>query len=219
MFYINKTTEVTAREFKFGTVNGIALGEHGRGRQQIFLPTPQGLEGTIGELRTDLTIGLTKAGEPRINRIKDKDIHLVLSTERSYTRRGNGVVKTPASQTIELIARGNGADGDAGRIGYWDVVLVKANEGDVFRVTWGGSGYGYEPTFYMVHNGQVFEADQQEVEDLYESVGLEMPFSLTFEERRMVVDLKEWKTIYPRPPQKKEHIQLLPPVTPGDFFI
>lgn len=195
MFYINKTTEVTAREFKFGTVNGIALGEHGRGRQQIFLPTPQGLEGTIGELRTDLTIGLTKAGKPRINRIKDKDIYLVLSTERSYTRRGNGVVKTPASQTIELIARGNGADGDAGRIGYWDVVLVKANEGDVFRVTWGGSGYGYEPTFYVVHNGQVLEADQQEVEDLYESVGLEMPFSLTFEERRMVVDLKEWKTI------------------------
>ena len=195
MFYINKTTEVTAREFKFGTVNGIALGEHGRGRQQIFLPNPQGLEGTIGELRTDLTIGLTKAGKPRINRIKDKDIYLVLSTERSYTRRGNGVVKTPASQTIELIARGNGADGDAGRIGYWDVVLVKANEGDVFRVTWGGSGYGYEPTFYVVHNGQVLEADQQEVEDLYESVGLEMPFSLTFEERRMVVDLKEWKTI------------------------
>ena len=195
MFYINKTTEVTAREFKFGTVNGITLGEHGRGRQQIFLPTPQGLEGTIGELRTDLTIGLTKAGKPRINRIKDKDIYLVLSTERSYTRRGNGVVKTPASQTIELIARGNGADGDAGRIGYWDVVLVKANEGDVFRVTWGGSGYGYEPTFYVVHNGQVLEADQQEVEDLYESVGLEMPFSLTFEERRMVVDLKEWKTI------------------------
>ena len=37
MFYINKTTEVTAREFKFGTVEGISLGEHGRGRQQIFL--------------------------------------------------------------------------------------------------------------------------------------------------------------------------------------
>lgn len=33
MFYINKTTEVTAREFKFGTVEGISLGEHGRGRQ------------------------------------------------------------------------------------------------------------------------------------------------------------------------------------------
>ena len=195
MLFLNKVTEVIAREFKFGTINGITLGEHGRGRQQIFLPTPLGVEGAVGSLRTYLTIGLTKAGKPRINRSKDKDMYLALSTERGYTRRGNGIVKTPVGQTVELIARGNGADGDAGRIGYWDVVLVKAREGNVFRVTWGGSGYGYEPTFYVVHNGQVLEADQQEVEDLYESVGLEMPFSLTFEERRMVVDLKEWKTI------------------------
>jgi len=195
MLFINKQTEVVTREFKFGTVNGISLGEHGRGRQQIFLPTPKELEGSIGGMRSDLTIGLSKSGKPRINYGKDKDMYLALSSERGYTRRGNGVVKVPAGQTVELIARGNGADGDAGRIGYWDVVLVKAREGNVFRVTWGGSGYGYEPTFYVVHNGQVLEADQQEVEDLYESVGLEMPFSLTFEERRMVVDLKEWKTI------------------------
>lgn len=194
MLFLNKSTEVSAREFKFGVVNGIALGEHGRGRQQIFLPTPKDLEGSIGGLRSDLTIGLSKAGKPRINRGKDKDIYLALSSERGYTRRGNGVVKVPASQTVELIARGNGADGDAGRIGYWDVILVKAKEGDVFRVTWGGSGYGYEPTFYVVHNCKVLEADQQEVEDLYESIGLEIPFSLTFKERRMVVNLEEWKT-------------------------
>lgn len=195
MFFINKTTEVVVKKLKFGTIEGISLGEHGRGRQQIFLPVPHGLEGSIGGLRPYLTIGLTKSGKPRINRGKDKDIYLALSTERGYTRRGNGVIKVPVGQTVELIARGNGADGDAGRIGYWDVVLVKANEGDVFRVTWGGSGYNYEPTFYLVHKGQVLEADQQEVEDLYESLGLEMPFKLSFEDSRMVVDLEEWKTI------------------------
>ena len=195
MLFINKTVEVTAREFKFGAVNGITLGEHGRGRQQIFLPAPKGLEGAVGGLRPYLTIGLTKAGKPRINRGKDMDMYLALSSERGYTRRGNGVIKAPVSQTVELIARGNGADGDAGRIGYWDVVLVKANEGDVFRVTWGGSGYNYEPTFYVVLNNQIFEADQQEIEDLYESLGLEMPFGLSFEDSRMVVDLEEWKTI------------------------
>ena len=195
MLFINRAVEVATREFKFGTITGIALGEHGRGRQQIFLPTPQGLEGAIGGLRSDLTIGRSKAGKPRINRGKDKDMYLVLSSERGYTRRGNGVIKAPVGQTVERIARGYGADGDAGRIGYWDVVLVKANEGDVFRVTWGGSGYGYEPTFYVVHNGQIFEADQQEVEDLYESLGLKMPFNLSHEEGRMVVTPFQWKTI------------------------
>lgn len=195
MLFLNRTIGIEAREFKFGTVTGIALGEHGRGRQQIFLPTPKELEGSIGGMRSDLTIGLSKSGKPRINRAKDKDIYLALSTERGYTRRGNGVVKVPVSQTVELIARGNGADGDAGRIGYWDVILVKAKEGDVFRVTWGGTGYGYEPTFYVVHDGQVLEADQQEVEDLYENLGLEMPFKLSFEERRMIVNLEEWNTV------------------------
>ena len=34
MLFLNKETEVSTREFKFGTINGIALGEHGRGRQQ-----------------------------------------------------------------------------------------------------------------------------------------------------------------------------------------
>ena len=178
MLFLNKTTEVVAKKLKFGTVNGIALGEYGRGRQQIFLPAPKGLEGAVGGLRPYLTIGLTKAGKPRINRGKDKDMYLALSSERGYTRRGNGVIKVPVGQTVELIARGNGADGDAGRIGYW-----------------GGSGYNYEPTFYVVHNNQIFEADQQEVEDLYESLGLDMPFSLSFEDSRMVVDLEEWKTI------------------------
>ena len=36
MLFLNTTVEVIAREFKFGIVEGISLGEHGRGRQQIF---------------------------------------------------------------------------------------------------------------------------------------------------------------------------------------
>ena len=75
MLFLNKVTEVIAREFKFGAVEGISLGEHGRGRQQVFLPTPQELDGSVGGLRTDLTIGLSKAGKPRINRAKNKDMY------------------------------------------------------------------------------------------------------------------------------------------------
>ena len=52
MLFLNKAVGVEAREFKFGTINGIALGEHGRGRQQIFLPTPKEVEGAVGGLRS-----------------------------------------------------------------------------------------------------------------------------------------------------------------------
>ena len=195
MLYTNKELKVIEREMKFGTVAGVAIGEYGRGRREVFLPTPKGVEGEIRELRADLTVGTSKSGRPRINRTDDGELYVILSSERNYTRRGCGCIKTPKAQENELIARGNGADGDAGRIGSWDAVILKAHEGDVFRVTWGGYGYGYPSTFYVVAGGKVYVADQPEVEDLYESLGIEMPFNLTFDEDRLVIATDEWKTI------------------------
>ena len=96
-----------------------------------------------------------------------------------------------------MITRGNGADGAAGRIGSWDVVVVKATDGDVFRVTWGGSGYGIDATFYVVSGGKVYVADQPDVEDLYENLGVEAPFTLKYDEQegRLVIDPEEWRVI------------------------
>jgi len=199
MLYTNQKLKVVDKEMKFGTVTGVAIGEYGRGRREVFLPTPKSIQADdiIKELRSDLTIGTSKSGRPRIDARKDDDIYLILSSERDYTRRGDGYIEAPESQEIELIARGNGADGDAGRIGSWDAVIVKAKDGDVFRLTWGGSGYGYDATFYVVSGGKVYSADQPEIEDLYESLDLEIPFSLQYnqDEGRLVITSDEWKMI------------------------
>ena len=199
MLYTNQTLKAVSKEMKFGTVIGVAIGEYGRGRREVFLPTPKSVQADdiIDELRSDLTIGTSKSGRPRIDARKDDDIYLILSSKRDYTRRGNGYIRAPKGQEVELIARGNGADGDAGRIGYWNAVIVKAKDGDVFRLTWGGSGYGYDATFYVVSDGKVYSADQPEIEDLYESLGLEIPFSLAYnqDEGRLVITLDEWKMV------------------------
>ncbi len=199
MLYTNKSLRVVSKKMKFGDVTGVAIGESGRGRREVFLPTPKFVQANdvIKEFRSDLTIGTSKSGRPRINARKDDDIYLILSSERDYTRRGNGFIEAPKDQELELIARGNGADGDAGRVGHWDAVILKAHEGDVFRVIWGGYGYGFEPTFYVVASGKVYAADQPEIEDLYESLGLEIPFSLSYnqDEGRLVVAYDEWKTV------------------------
>lgn len=205
MLFINKTLKVIDKEMKFGAVTGVVIGESGRGRREVFLPTPNVMQ--VGEviegLRPDLTVGLSKSGRPRIDRRKEDEIYLILSSERGYTRRGDGYIKAPAGQEVELVARGNGADGDAGRIGSWDAVIIKARDGDVFRLTWGGYGYGYDATFYVVSGGKVYADDQPEVEDLYQSLGLEVPFSLQYDQNkgRLVIDTDEWKTIQylPRP--------------------
>ena len=199
MLYTNTTLKAVSKEMKFGTVTGVAIGECGRGRREVFLPTPKSIQAhdVIKELRSDLTIGTSKSGRPRIDARKDDDIYLILSSERGYTRRGCGRIRAPKGQEVELIARGNGADGEAGRIGSWDAIIVKAKDGDVFRLTWGGSGYGYDATFYVVSGGKVYSANQPEIEDLYESLGLEIPFSLTYDqdEGRLVITLDEWKMV------------------------
>ena len=199
MLYTNKELKVISREMKFGTVKGVAIGEYGRGRHEIFLPTPKFLteEEEIKGLNPSLTIGKSQSGRPRIHAEKNDDMFLILSSERRYTRRGDGCIKAPKNQEIEMITRGNGADGAAGRIGSWDVVVVKAKDGDVFRVTWGGSGYGIDATFYVVFGGKVYVADQPDIEDLYENLGIEAPFTLKYNEQegRLVIDSEEWSEI------------------------
>ncbi len=142
-----------------------------------------------------MTIGTSKTGRPRINKSDNDELYLILSTERNYTRRGNGYVRAPKDQKVEIIARGNGADGDAGRIGSWDVLILKAHEGDVYRVTWGGYGYGYDATFYAVMDGKVYMADQPEIEDLYDSLGVDAPFTLRFEDDSLKITSDEWVTL------------------------
>ncbi|MBO4813306.1 hypothetical protein J5491_04135 [Candidatus Saccharibacteria bacterium] len=199
MLYTNKGLKVISREMKFGAVKGVAIGEYGRGRHEIFLPTPKSFkeEEEIKEFSPNLTIGKSQSGRPRIHAEKSDDLYLILSSERRYTRRGDGYIKAPKNQEIEMITRGNGADGAAGRIGSWDVVVVKATDGDVFRVTWGGSGYGIDATFYVVSGGKVYVADQPDVEDLYENLGVEAPFTLKYDEQegRLVIDPEEWRVI------------------------
>lgn len=196
MLYTNQVLKVVEWKMSFGSVKGVAIGEFGRGRREVFLPTPNGLAGEIRDFRADLSIGLTKSGRPRINQSTDDRLYVILSSQRGYTRRGSGMIKTPVAQDNKIIARGNGADGDAGRIGSWDVIIAEAKDGDVFRVTWGGHGYGYSPTFYVVHDQTIAVADQPMVEDLYKHlIGCTMPFTLTFDEDRMVINQDEWKVI------------------------
>lgn len=195
MLFTNVNLKVREVEFKFGEVEGVSIGERGRGRREVFLPTPSGLE-TIDEgLHPELTIGTSKSGRPRINRGgKEDEIYMILSTGCRYTRRGNGVVRVPESQKVQIIARGNGADGDAGRIGTWTAVVLKAKDGDVFRVTWGGSGYGIPCTYYVVHDRKVYAVDEPHVATLFDTLDIEMPFSLTFEDG-VEIDYDKWETI------------------------
>lgn len=177
MIYSNRKYIAEAVEMDFGTLHQIALGEKGRGRKEIRITCPAGCVVEEG-LNVGLTIGLTKSGRPRINAQKDGTLYLLLSTQGGYTRRGGGEAYkwVGNTATYEKLAEGNGADGDAGRIGQWYCYLIKVSgtpENDWICLKIGG-GRGY----VWVHIGRtgVFTFDDTEkAMDFADSMGLDFP--------------------------------------------
>lgn len=177
MLYSNEKLETIEKTLDFGTIYQVGMGETGRGRRFMALTCPKNAKIDKG-LNTGYTIGITKSGKPRINKKTDNTLYLMLSAEGGYTRRGNGTIKVLESQKkdFEVMARGNGADGAAGRIGYWDCMLLKAPNTDaIVCVRTSGSGYGTPSDLYVIHENAVYHCYLSELEECCETLGIDIP--------------------------------------------
>lgn len=177
MLYSNKKLIATEKTFDFGTIFQVGMGEIGRGRKFMALTCPEGTEIKVG-LNSDYTVGTTKSGKPRIVKKDDDTMYLTLSAEGGYTRRGNGTIKVLEAHKdeFEVMARGNGADGAAGRIGYWDCMLIKAPSTDaIIRVRTSGAGYGTPNDLYVIHEGNVYHCHLDTLEECCENLGIDIP--------------------------------------------
>lgn len=182
MIYTNRTFQIQERELNFGKIRGIAIGERGRGRYEVFLPVPQNVTEVRNGMNENLSIGMSKNNKPRINGGDDGNLYLILSSEARYTRRGNGSIfeiqlySDENESKVEVIAEANGADGDAGRIGSWSAKILKVKPGAVVKVVWGGHGYGLTPNYYFVNSdGTVTNVPEEEIQDYYDSLDMNMP--------------------------------------------
>ena len=198
MLYTNVSVKSENKEFDFGVISQIALGEKGRGRRLLALTCPEGTELKGNSLDESLTIGLTKSGKPRVIRKADNELYMVLSAEGGYTRRGNGTIKVLKDhvEDFEVLARGNGADGDAGRIGYWDVVLVRAPQNGIIRVRTSGAGYGTPSDLFVIKDGKVYHCHLDTLGKCCEAIDMELPFVPTKDEYGdFAYNSEEWATL------------------------
>ena len=114
---------------------------------------------------------------------------LILDCEGCYTRGTLGVVQGLVSAEYEVVASAYGAYGDAGRIGTWYETIVKAKDGDVFRVIKSGGSSKMGPsTVYLVKGKTVLDCKLPFVEEMFESVGKDLPFELKDDK----IDPAEW---------------------------
>ncbi len=194
MLYSNRNLESEARQFDWGTIFQVALGEHGRGRRLLTLTCPEDTEIKSG-INEEYSIGSTKSGKPRIVKKKDNELYMILSSEGGYTRRGDGTIKVLVkdSKNIEVLARGNGADGLAGRIGTWDCVLIhlEGNLETVVQVRTSGAGYGTPADLYVVKENKVYHCTIETIEDCCEAIDMELPFKVLDDS----FDKEEWLTL------------------------
>ena len=164
MIWSNKAHAKKEKDFPFGKINVIELGESGRGRKLIVLPSEVDIQ---KGLNPDITIGLSKSGKPRINRFKDDKLFLIIDSAGGYTRRGDGVASVHQSckDDVKVLSYGNGADGLAGRIGIWEVFVVEVlNNNTIWlKVTLSG---GYESDVYKIQNKTVKYIGRNEDQEL-----------------------------------------------------
>ena len=118
-------------------------------------------------LNTEITIGLSKSGKPRINRFKDDKLFLLIDTAGGYTRRGCGVVGVHRScmDDIKVLSYGNGADGLAGRIGIWKVFIVEVLNNNTIWLEVTLSG-GVNSDIYKIENKTVKYVGRNEDQEL-----------------------------------------------------
>ena len=177
MIYSNQYLESVTKEMDFGNIYQVSMGEIGRGRKLMALTCPEGTKIAKG-INRELTIGTTKSGKPRINKQKDNTLYMLLSAQGGYTRRGDGYIQVPSRQKelFQILARGNGADGMAGRVGYWDCLLLKSPSTDaVVRVRTSGGGYGTPSDIYVIHDGNIYHCYLDTLEECCEALGIEVP--------------------------------------------
>mgnify|MGYP001300238690 FL=1 len=140
MIFSNKRWERVEKEFSFGKVEGIVMGEEGRGRKEVFVPSKYYI--LQGE-NLGLGVGQTKTGKPRINLDETSGTYLMIGTYRGYTRRGDGYIDFTRPEALEFLTVAYGADGGAGMIGRWYDYLIKINDftkDTMIRLHYSGGG-------------------------------------------------------------------------------
>jgi len=178
MIYSNVKLIPEKLQLSFGELLACRLGEHGRGRKEIILPVK--FDAVVGEpldLR-GLSIGQSIAGNPTLIKRTDNELFLILSSYGGYTRRGNGRI-IPIEGDFKVLAEGWGADGDAGRIGDWDVKIIKAPNKGVIRISYSGKyRYGVDPEYnelLFIDGGHVDTVMLSQMEAYCDAKGIALP--------------------------------------------
>jgi len=156
------------REFPFGKLSVICLGERGRGSYEYVVPC---------EDAPLLAVAATKTGKAKLIKSQSNAGFIArVSAQGCYTRGTEGLafVHTDDQHKVKVIASGNGSYGAAGRIGTWQEYLMEIRGSALIRVKPSGGEHKY-PHYFLHFNDETGEVlklnSQQELDAWIDATG------------------------------------------------
>jgi len=157
------------KEFAWGEMQCVVLGEEGRGRKRVIVP----FHAKYDENANNYEIGKTRKGAPKIIRTKQPSEGWIarINCYYTYTRGTKGRYEV-ISGNVEEVAMGYGAFGAAGRIGSWDdaLVVVKPPFPAVVKVYPSGGRYKVLPYYLVFWENRVDRVEEDEWQVYQENV-------------------------------------------------
>lgn len=129
----------------FGKLNVISLGERGRGRFETIIP----VEANISH-NDFVDYSTTKTGRIKITKSTESVNWLArINCRGIYTRGtcGNAFVHNQCKDNVTVLASGHGAEGNAGRISYWEDFLLAIRDNTLIKVK--PHGGHKSPPYYL----------------------------------------------------------------------
>jgi len=162
-------TKPTCKEFAWGKMQCIVLGEEGRGRKRVIVP----FHCQYDETADDYEIGHTKKGYPKIIRTGKSSEGWIarINTYFTYTRNTRGYYEVLIGN-IKEVAEGYGAFGIAGRIGSWDdaLIVVRPPYPAVIKIHPSGGKHKVSPYYMVFWESRVDQVNEDEWEVYQENV-------------------------------------------------
>ena len=161
------------REMSFGQLTILAIGERGRARYEAIVP----FASTITEQHL-VELAPTKSGKLKIvPSDSDNGWLAVLDAEGCYTRNTLGDVYVPEEQksNVQIVSKGYGAYGAAGRVGTWYSYLAAIQEDTFIWVR--PSGGAHKVSRYWLYFGEdkVYRLSKEELSLFCDEMDLDVP--------------------------------------------
>ena len=142
------------KEFSWGKMHVIELGEKGRGRQYVIVPyhAPEDAE--------YLDLAHTKNFHPKLIRSDSSGTGWIayVKPDTWYIRGGYATVEAP--EPVRVIARGQGAYGDAGRLAHWHDFLLYVPDNTLIKL----KNMRTVPQYLYFSPDKVYRIEKEELE-------------------------------------------------------